>query len=172
MPRLTASSLCTELHFPEASLHGGVRSKMLLLCLLLWLTITSLSAQKKDAIKQIEFTKSTRGYEERIRVTPDSVVTRIENFRADEKVKQSGRKLTAAEWRNVLKTLKNVPLDSIPTLSSPGMQRASDAAMQGTLQVATPHQTYAHSFDDEAPHAKLEPLLKAMKALASSGTHH
>jgi len=129
------------------------------------MTTGSLKAQKKETIKQIDFTKSTRGYEARIRVTPDSVVTRVEDFRADEKVKQSGRKLSAAEWRALLKTLKKVSLESIPSLPSPGMQRASDAALQGTLQITTTQQTYAHSFDNEDPNAKLVPLLKAMKAL-------
>ena len=134
------------------------------------MTTYSLKAQQKESIKQIDFTKSTRGYEARIRVTPDSVVTRVEDFRADEKVKQSGRKLKAGEWRSLVKTLKNVSLETIPNLPSPGMQRASDAALQGTLQVTTTQQTYAHSFDNEDPNAKLVPLLKAMKALAS-GKH-
>jgi hypothetical protein len=146
--------------------------KTFLLCTLVTITICPLSAQQTKTIKQIDFTKSTRGYEERIRVTPDSVVVRIENFRADEKVQQSGRKLTAKEWRALLKTLKNVPLETIPNLPSPGTQRASDAALQGTLQVATPQQTYPHSFDNEDPNAKLAPLLKAVKTLASSVKHH
>ncbi|HEY5746966.1 MAG TPA: hypothetical protein VIU12_12865 [Chryseolinea sp.] len=149
-----------------------IQFKAFLLSTLMVMTACSLSAQKKDAIKQIDFTKSTRGYEERIRVTPDSVVMRIENFRAEEKVQQSGRKLASGEWRALLKTLKKVPLESIPNLPSPGMQRASDAALQGTLQVTTPQQTYAHSFDNEDPNAKLVPLLKAVKALVSSGKHH
>jgi hypothetical protein len=150
----------------------GIPFKTCLLCVLIMMTTGSLKAQQKDSIKQIDFTKSTRGYEERIRVTADSVVTRVEDFRADEKVKQSGRKLKAGEWRTLLKTLKNVPLESIPSLPSPGMQRASDAALQGTLQVTTRQQTYAHAFDNEDPNAKLKPLLKAVKALVSSGKHH
>lgn len=151
--------------------HARSISKTFLLCVLIAMTTGSLKAQKKDSIKQIDFTKSTRGYEERIRVTPDSVVTRVEDFRAHEKVKQSGRKLSAGEWRTLLKTLKNVSLETIPNLPSPGMQRASDAALQGTLQVTTTQQTYAHSFDNEDPNAKLVPLLKALKALVS-GKHH
>ncbi|SHG55626.1 hypothetical protein SAMN04488109_0810 [Chryseolinea serpens] len=155
-----------------ASRSAGVPLKAFVLCALIMMTAGSLSAQQKEGIKQIDFTKSTRGYEERIRVTPDSVVVRIENFRADEKVQQSGRKLAAKEWRALLKTLKNVPFQTIPGLPSPGMQRASDAALQGTLQVTTTQQTYAHSFDNEDPNAKLVPLLKAVKALGSSIKHH
>lgn len=155
-----------------ASRRAGVPLKAFMLCALIMITACSLSAQQKEGIKQIDFTKSTRGYEERIRVTPDSVVVRIENFRADEKVQQSGRKLAAKEWRALLKTLKNVPLQTIPGLPSPGMQRASDAALQGTLLVTTTQQTYAHSFDNEDPNAKLVPLLKAVKALGASVKHH
>lgn len=151
----------------------SLQLKVFLLCALIAMTTSSLRAQQKDTIKQIDFTKSTRGYEERIRVTPDSVVTRVEDFRADEKVKQSGRKLKAGEWRNVLKTLKHVPLKSIPDLPSLGMKRASDAALQGTLEITTTQQhAYTHTFDDEYPNPKLMPLLKAIKDLVPSGKHY
>jgi len=137
----------------------------LMLFAMILLIAGTLHAQSRDVIKQIEFSKSTRGYEEHIRVTPDSVVSRIDNARSDEKVKQSGRKLSAGEWRGVLKTLKHVSLETIPTLPSPGSQRASDAALQGTLQITTQRTSYAHSFDNEDPNDKLKPLLKAVKTL-------
>jgi len=161
------------LGLPAEGAFPPIRFKAFLLCAMMVMTNGWVSAQQKESVKQIVFAKSTRGYEERIRVTPDSVVMRVEDFRADEKVKQSGRKLKAGEWRNVLKTLKHVPLKSIPDLPSAGMQRASDAALQGTLEITTTQQqVYTHTFDDEYPNPKLLPLLKAIKDLVPSGKHY
>lgn len=134
---------------------------------LLLLTACSLKAQRTSNIRQIQFTKTGRGYQELVRITPDSVISKIENFRAEDKSKQTSRKLDAKEWATLIKTLDDVDLKEISTLPSPTEKRAYDGALGGSLQVTTAqNETFGHSFDNEEPHTKLLPLMKAVRALA------
>ncbi|MBL0744355.1 hypothetical protein [Chryseolinea lacunae] len=139
------------------------------LVLVLLLTACSLKAQKESDIRQIEFTKTGRGYQENVRVTADSVISKIEDFRAEEKSKRTGRKLAPKEWETLLKTLAGVELKEVPTLPPPTDRRAYDGALAASLQITTTqNQTFGHSFDNEEPHAKLVPLMKAVRALTAS----
>ncbi len=132
-----------------------------------FLLCISLSATRCQpvTIVQIEYSKESRGYQEHIRITPDSL-TRFVDDREHTGTRQS-RHLEDQEWQTLLSTLEHVELEDIDQLVSPTALRASDAAMHSTLSITTSNgQTCTHGFDDENPHDVLKPLLKAVRELA------
>jgi hypothetical protein len=128
---------------------------------------TSLLAQKNPEIKQVEFSKVSRGYEEHVRINPDSVHVFVHDIRGDKAAVKFARKVDDAEWVELVKTTKGLKFKDIDGLPSPTMKRASDAAMHGTLTITTGEdKSFAHGFDDENPHDSLKPLLKAVKEIS------
>jgi hypothetical protein len=133
---------------------------LLVCCTLLW-------AQNKDEIKEIEFSKISRGYEEHVRVKSDSVHVFIHDMRGEKTPVNFSRKIEEAEWVSLIESLKVIRLTDIEELPSPSMKRASDAAMHGTLTVTTKsEQSYSHGFDNEDPHESLKPLLKLVRDIS------
>jgi len=54
-------------------------------------------------------------------------------------------------------------MEEIPTLASPTMQRASDAARTSALSIIDmTGKRYTHTFDNEDPNEKLKPLMKSI----------
>lgn len=130
---------------------------LLLCCTLLW-------AQSKLDIKEIEFSKIARGYEEHIRVNPDSVHVLIHDVRGEKPATNFSRKLEKEEWVKLMDIAKVIKANEIEGLPSPTMMRASDAAMHGTLSLTTANgKSFSHGFDDENPHDSLKPLLQAVR---------
>jgi hypothetical protein len=134
---------------------------------LLLVCCTVLGAQNKSAIKQIEFSKISRGYEEHVRIKADSVHVLVHDIRGEKAPVNFSRKTEESEWTRLLEIMKTIKEKEIETLPSPSMKRASDAAMHGTLTVTTnSDKTYSHGFDDENPHDSLRPLLKAVREIS------
>jgi hypothetical protein len=128
---------------------------------------TAFLAQKNKEIKQIEFSKVSRGYEEHVRIKSDSVHVFIHDTRGDKAAVKFARKIDESEWVKIIDAIKPVKIKEIETLASPTMNRASDAAMHGTLTLtAGDDKSYAHGFDDENPHDSLKPLLKVVKEIS------
>jgi hypothetical protein len=133
---------------------------LLVCCTLLW-------AQSQSDIKQIEFSKISRGYEEHVRIKADSVHVLIHDIRGDKAPVNFSRKLEQSEWVNLMEVMKSIKVKEIETLPTPSMKRATDAAMHGTLTLTVNNgQSYAHGFDDENPHESLKPLLKAVRDIS------
>lgn len=133
---------------------------LLVCCKLLW-------AQNKSEIKQIEFSKVSRGYEEHVRIKADSVHVLVHDIRGDKAPVNFSRKTEEAEWVGLMEILQSIKVKEIETLPSPSMKRASDAAMHGTLTLTTNSgKSYSHGFDDENPHDALKPLLKAVREIS------
>ncbi|HEY0743829.1 MAG TPA: hypothetical protein VGD40_20330 [Chryseosolibacter sp.] len=133
---------------------------LLLCCTLLW-------AQSKLDIKEIEFSKIARGYEEHVRVNPDSVHVLIHDVRGEKPATNFSRKLEKEEWVKLMDIAKSIKVSEIESLPSPTMKRASDAAMHGTLTLTTgKDKSYSHGFDDENPHDSLKPLLQAVREIS------
>lgn len=125
--------------------------------------------QPDKTITRIELSKVTRGYQEYIRITPDSLNVYIENIRSSDKpTVEYGRKLEPDEWTRLIKTFEPVKLDDIPKLTSPSMKRAVDAAMHSTITIQTKKGKYAHGYDDEDPHEALQALRKEIREIAGS----
>lgn len=120
--------------------------------------------QAAPEIASIEVLKSSRGYSEEIRITPDSVFTFREN-RIDGAIPfRQGSPLPEGSWQKLVKTLSNIDLGELGRLPSPTMNRASDAAMHSSIRITTATgQTYSHGYDDENPHHVLKPLLEMVR---------
>lgn len=125
------------------------------------------SVEQQQDIKQIEFSKISRGYEEHIRINIDSIHILTHDMRQDKPAMTVSRKLDRDEWLVLLNAISEVDLKEIESLSSPTMNRASDAAMHGTISIMTSAQkSYVHGFDDENPNELLRPLMKAIRTLS------
>lgn len=122
--------------------------------------------QSAPEIISIEVSKSSRGYTEEIRITPDSVFTFREN-RIDGAIPlRQGSPLPDGSWQKLVKTLEGIDLDELGRLPSPSMNRASDAAMHSSISITTAKgQTYSHGYDDENPHHVLKPLLEMVRSI-------
>jgi hypothetical protein len=118
--------------------------------------------QKETIITKVEFTSLTRGYQKQVFLTADSLVEIIDGRQDDNKVVK--RKLPVGEWEVLLKSVRNIPLTEIQQLPSPTSRRAFDGAKHSTITLATRDgKSYSHTFDDENPHEKLQPLMDAIK---------
>lgn len=128
---------------------------------------TAILAQKNEGIKQIEFSKVSRGYEEHVRIKADSVHVFVHDMRGDKAAVKFARKIEESEWIKIVEKTKSLKLNEIEKLPSPTMNRASDAALHGTLTITTgDDKSYSHGFDDENPHDLLKPLLGIVKEIS------
>lgn len=121
-------------------------------------------------VRQIEFSKETRGYQEHIRITHDSLNIYVEDAVRGNGSQNESRTLDAHEWASLVSALEHVKLSELDKLASPTMKRASDAAMHSTVTITTTDgKTFSHGFDDDNPHEVLQPLLKAIRQAAGPG---
>jgi hypothetical protein len=129
-------------------------------------------AQHKPTIKSIEFSKVSRGYEERVTITPDSIHTWMDNHRGQKNPSSTKSVMDSKQWAGILDTIQGLNLKELSSLPSPTMKRATDAAMHGTITITTQDGTsYSHGFDDENPHIDLMPLLKKIKEVSGIDKH-
>ena len=112
--------------------------------------------QSTGSIIRIEFSSLTRGYQELIVITEDSIRISTQGRTKENK------SIENQDWANIIKALKNVKPTDIAGLKSPTTKRAYDGARHSTITVMTKSGTYSHSFDDEDPHEKLKPLMKVI----------
>ncbi|MFD1002018.1 hypothetical protein ACFQ21_22020 [Ohtaekwangia kribbensis] len=135
------------------------KSKYILL-LLCMLALAEVRCQSPNAVKQVEYTTLTRGYQKHIIISPDSLTITVEGR---EENKSTARALSKDEWRRLMDCLKKVKLSEIPELKSPTMKRTYDGARHSTLTLITNETTsVTHSFDNEDANEKLLPLMKAI----------
>ncbi|MBI1767388.1 MAG: hypothetical protein HY015_04475 [Bacteroidetes bacterium] len=119
----------------------------------LWLTSYTILAQKTADIVRIEFSSLTRGYQELVVITADSLKATTPT---------QHKAIKNKDWTGVIKSLYGVHLNDIEGLKSPTMKRAYDGARHSTITIITKSGKYSHSFDDEDPHEKLKPLMKVI----------
>jgi hypothetical protein len=118
-------------------------------------------SQTSSYITRIEFNSGSRTFRQQIIITSDSIVSVKEDFRINLKPVVKSGKATPAEWKNILQCLKDVALEEIPSLKSPSDKRTYDGASHGSIIITTrDRRSFTHDFDDENPHAKLQPLMK------------
>lgn len=139
------------------------------ICCFFFLSIAA-KCQSDKTIVQIELSKVTRGYQEFIRISPDSVNVYKENGRDTQKpVVKYGRKLEPEEWTKLVKYTSEVSLEDFSKLPSPTMKRAVDAAMHSTITITTKDgKSYAHGYDDEDSHPLLQPLRKTIREVSNT----
>ena len=131
-----------------------------------YLLVTLLATQKQPVITQIEFSKISRGYEEHIRISADSVNILVHDMKRDKPAITSARKMENKQWIALVDALSGVEISNIETLPSPTMNRTSDAALHGTITISVEGgQSYSHGFDDENPNDALKPVMKQIAQL-------
>ena len=119
-------------------------------------------------VNQIELSKMSRGYEEHIQFTADSLHVWIENNRGEQGVDRT-RKLTVQEWTSLIDLTNEIKLTDLSALPSPTMKRATDAAMHSTITIhLADGRAYSHGYDDEDPHDIVKPLLKKIREISNS----
>lgn len=128
------------------------------MCMKLILSLSLVSgfafSQNTNDIIRIEFSSITRGHQEFVVITKDSISV------STNKQKAKTRELEKKEWAGLVSSVNKLELSSIASLKSPTMKRAYDGAKHSTLTITTQSQSYSHAFDDENPHEKLRPILK------------
>ena len=140
--------------------------KNIFLFITLLAVVTDSQCQSNESIARIELSKVSRGYQEYIRVTPDSVNVLVQSSLSSDSNADFGRKLEADEWTSLVKKLEGIKLADIPNLPSPTMKRAHDGAYHSTITVQTKDgKEYAHGYDDEDPNKALKSLMKEIRAL-------
>ena len=131
--------------------------------LLFFITIVWITSQCQTAshIKKIKFTSLTRGFVKKIILSPDSAITIIEDRQNNDQSHK--RKLDKKEWTKLMNSIKNLSPTDLPDLKSPTMKRAYDGALHSTIVLLTDDgKEWTHSFDDEDPHERLQPLMKVI----------
>jgi len=131
--------------------------------LIMWLLFGCASvAQNSGEIVRIEFSSVSRGYQELVSITADSI--KISKSQFGHPAVSKTQVFTNEEWTDVLKSLQNVALKEVNALESPTMKRAYDGARHSTITITTnSSQSYSHTFDDENPHQKLTPLMRIIE---------
>jgi hypothetical protein len=121
--------------------------------------------QENNMITAIEFTSLTRGYQKHIFITADSLKETVKGRQDNNKIVK--RKLPAGEWNALTKSISDIMLSGIAELPSPTSRRAFDGALHSTITISTKDgESFSHTFDDENPHEKLQPLMEAIKKVA------
>ena len=124
--------------------------------------------QPATEITEIELSKVSRGYEEHIRITTDSLHVFVESKMGEKPVKDFSRKVSEQEWTKLVEAIGTRPARELRDLPSPTMKRAHDAAMHSTITIhMADRTTVTHGYDDEHPHAAFVSLLKEIRALSS-----
>jgi hypothetical protein len=140
--------------------------KALVTAAFVFCTMFTLHAQA-PVVTQIELTKQSRGYQEAIRITADSVFVVAEDLKNSKPALRYAREISDEDWTSLLSTIGSIKLKDIESLSSPTMKRASDAAMHAILKITTNDGSeYAHGYDDENPHESLQELRKKVREVS------
>lgn len=125
-------------------------------------------AQSAAEVREVELSKVSRGYEEHIRITPDSLYVFTENKMGEKAVTDFSRKVSEKEWTRLVEIVRIRPVKELHDLPSPTMKRAHDAAMHSTITIHLADGTsVTHGYDDENPHSAFVPLLKEIRTLSS-----
>jgi hypothetical protein len=122
--------------------------------------------QGNNEIEKIEFTTLTRGAHEKVLITKDCVSV-VKQSREDEHENNAEMKLRKDDWQVLVNSTQNISLPDVPTYQAPTNKRAYDGAWHSSITIITKNKkSYGHSFDNEEPNEKLQPLMKAIRALA------
>ena len=122
--------------------------------------------QESDAVKEVTFQSSTRGYSETIRVTQDSVFIKKEDRSG---TSSKSYAVTKEQWKQVISSLQNLDLEEISNLSAPSQDRARDAALHSQIIISTGDNTYTSgTFDDHKAPKPLMPLMQVIDRLGKA----
>jgi hypothetical protein len=130
-------------------------------------------AQEKDPAKivKVEFTSLTRGYQESITFTTDSIRGSKPVPGDRSKVTVINKAMKKQDWKHLVEQATSIPRAEFESLKSPTEKRAFDGAKHSTIVITLQNgDTYLHLFDDETPNEKLVPLMKCISKLRDQAT--
>ncbi len=143
--------------------------------LFLWAAVITFAASTvqiptQQPIEMIQFSSGgMSGHFEEIKITSDSITIIHGQRRTGVLEKVSRQPLPPAQWNMLMDHVRKIDLHAIETLESPTMARAYDGAKHSEIVIHTSEQeAVRHSFDDENPHAQLQPLMTTIRKLADS----
>lgn len=123
---------------------------------------------KPDDVTRIEFTSTTRGYQEQLTVNSDSIIF-IYTSNIDHQQKREAKANHRQEWKRILETVENLDWTTFDNLSSPTNKRAFDGAKHSSIVITTRTEgTHNHTFDDENPNPALNNLMKCIRQQKTS----
>ena len=126
--------------------------------LLIFMLMFGTNSIHTEIIKLVELSYRTRGMQQFLHITRDSVEVKIND-------KISHYKTTKTQWHNILKTFQKVRLSSVSTLKRPSSKSSYDGAFMAQLMVVTNRKEYnSVSFDHDTPPAELVKIIDAMKS--------
>ena len=126
--------------------------------LLIFMLMFGSNSIHTETIKSVELSYRTRGMQQFLYITRDSVEVKIND-------KISHYKTTKIQWKNILKIIQKVRLSSISTLKRPSSKSSYDGALMAQLMVVTNRKEYnSVSFDHDTPPAELIKIIDAMKS--------
>lgn len=129
------------------------------------LTILSFTPQESNVVK-VEFSSISRGYQEIVVFTPDSV--RGEKPEPGDRTKKTSfeQPIRKQDWKHITQLATSLPRTEFEKLQSPTNKRAFDGARHSTITITLDSgETYHHLFDDENPNEKLQPLMTCIAQL-------
>jgi hypothetical protein len=133
------------------------------------LTVACSARAQNSLVVQLELSKESRGFNEHIRITADSVNVTKEDLKNGKPSISKGWKVAPEEWARLMEVVQSIKLKDLPALPAPSMKRASDAAMHATITVYTKDgKTYSHGYDDENPHPSLQELRKLIRNIGGA----
>lgn len=125
--------------------------------LLIFMLMFGSNSIHTETIKSVELSYRTRGMQQFLHITRDSVEVKIND-------KISHYKTTKTQWQNILKTFQKVRLNNIIKLKRPTSKSSYDGALIAQLSVVTNRKEYnSVSFDHDTPPAELIKIIDAMK---------
>jgi len=125
--------------------------------LLIFMLMFGSNSIHTETIKSVELSYRTRGMQQFLQITRDSVEVKIND-------KISHYKTTKTQWQNILKTFQKVRLNNIIKLKRPTSKSSYDGALIAQLSVVTNRKEYnSVSFDHDTPPAELIKIIDAMK---------
>jgi hypothetical protein len=127
--------------------------------------VCHLFAQQDTDVEKIKFTTLTRGAHQEVLITKDCV-SMVKQGRSDEKEIKIKVKIEKNEWLALLSAVEDISIANIPSYKSPSNKRAYDGAWHSSITITRKdNEAFGHSFDNEEPNEKLEPLMNAIRAL-------
>jgi hypothetical protein len=136
--------------------------------LLFSLILTIGCGQSIRQVRTIEFSTSSRGYSKQVAFKKNRLTIFEESHVGSVEPKSISYPLKKLEWNKLIECLNHVSIAGLPDLKSPSMDRAFDGARTSTITIIIHNgKSWSHNFDNENPHEKLQPLMKAILELTS-----
>ena len=112
----------------------------------------------------IEYTASTRGFYQKITVKNQMVTVSKDRDGNDKPVP---KKISDAEWKDILDCFETMELDSLPQLKAPTEKRFYDGAAIANLKITFKDKAYeTDSFDHGFPPKEIKKFVNTITSLA------